>query len=777
VIARFTNMASSATARIPALGIGLCRSSAATTGERVAAVCDAAMAGGVLGALFLLPITAFPYAEAMFSVPKAALLHSLAALVLTAAFIRVLTGRPVAIRRSPLDLPIAAFLVVVLIGVLRARARDAALFGSGDRADGLFTLLSAMILYYAAFNLPYELPYKSRLLRQALSCLALSAGFVAMEGVAETLGFSLLGLDPGVWGFRAYSTSGNPNFLGGLLVLALPLPAVLLATSGPAWRPLWTLILTLILGGLLAAYTRSAWVGSIPALAVLLLLSGRDLRSSWRWLIAAAAIFLAFAILLETGALTRWRAAPAVASPAAQEGMEASSAGQGEGDILRRPSALERVQMVGTGSGRLFFWEGALGVVREQPIFGAGYANLFTAITRHLPVGWAKESPGTWVDKAHNIYLDYAASLGVPGLLAYLWIIGAFGLGMLRLVAPRALKKWEAPSPSSTAESRLLLVALLAGWAGYLVHLFFLFDTVDTLAIFWILMGLAAREMKVEGAPPTIRLRLPLVARLPLSLGAMALAALAINWSVQPVVAQIYLRSAGVAGAQHRIDEALGNYIQAASIDPYSERVQVEAAIALAVMGSGEKDPRRAHHLLDEAIRAWNRIIQRDPEFAYLYAMRGETYTRYPNGEHVADALADFRRAAALYPHYYHAFAGIADTAHALGLLGEAIAAERKLLELEPNNPQVLRLLAQDYVRVGRLDEAIKTWERLAGVSSDSPNIRLSIAQALLMLGRKGEARAELERARLLYPEDKQIEKAWQSLEEGEVVAPEHIED
>jgi len=202
------------------------------------AVCDRVIAGGLLAVLLLLPVTFFPYAASAFAVPKAALLQSLTVLIIVAGLMKLLAGRSMALRRSPLDLPIAAYLGIVLVGFLRASSRDAALFGVGGRSDGLLTLLGAVALYFVA----YHLPAGPGMLRRGLACLSIGAGLAAAEGIAETLGFSMVvGFDPAAWGGRAYSTTGNPNFLGSLLALALPLPlglllVTVLATLIPAVR-------------------------------------------------------------------------------------------------------------------------------------------------------------------------------------------------------------------------------------------------------------------------------------------------------------------------------------------------------------------------------------------------------------------------------------------------------------------------------------------------------------------------------------------------------------
>ncbi len=714
-----------------------------------ARLCDDLPGLAVLAALFLLPLAFNPYAEAGFSITKAALLQSLAVVAVSAFLLQVLRRRPVAIRRSPLDLPIAAFLATVLIGVERASSLDVALFGPDTRADGFFTLLAAVALFYIAYNLPDGVVS----LRRAVGCLVLSATLVAGEGVAEALGHSVLGLSSPDQSVRASSLSGNPDFLGGILTLAWPLALGLAATSRGRARWLWTVSLILILAGLVASFTRGAWVGSAVALAVLVLSTRGSLRSLRRGLVATLAMLAFVAVILAAVVSI----GPLAKLAGTMDGSQAGGApASSQLDNLRRLPEVQRITTLGDGSGRLLIWQAALEVVRANPLLGAGYDNLYSSVTPYLSVEWARTFPDTSVDKAHNQYLDLAASLGLLGLSAYIWLIGAFALSHVRFIRRRASRT-----------SRILLGAILAAWIGYLVHLFFLFDTVDSLAIFWILMGLACREITSQGPIRATSLRMPVVLAAPAGLLVTALACLLVYSTFVPVGAE-YTRWKGLVADQlGQHSQAVQYYLAAAEMNPHSEVDQTQAASALSKLADGEQNQSDAQHLLDESVRLWNQAVLRDPDNAYLYAERGDAYSRYSNGARLRDALVDFRHAIDLYPNYYSAYAGVADAARYLGGYNEAVAAERKLLEVDPRNKLLLGNLAEDYAQSSRWADAISTWEDLSAVSGDSAGIRLDIAQAELAAGQKDKAVADLEKARALDPKNEQVDKLWQSLQDN----------
>ena len=226
------------------------------------------------------------------------------------------------------------------------------------------------------------------------------------------------------------------------------------------------------------------------------------------------------------------------------------------------------------------------------------------------------------------------------------------------------------------------------------------------------------------------------------------------------------MKNGSVAAQQGKFDQAMGSYLKAIELNPHSVSIQAQAVVGIAGIAATEADPRGARHLLDHAVRTLNQAIQRDPEFANLYVLRGEIYTRYGQGQRLGDALADFRKATYLYPNYRDAHAGVADMARQLGNQAETIAAERKLLELHPDDPQVLGLLAYDYARAGRWQEAISGWERVIALQGDNAGIRAAMAQTLLKAGQTERANAEMARAQALDPNNEQLSKMGQTIQD-----------
>jgi putative inorganic carbon (HCO3(-)) transporter len=106
-----------------------------------------------------------------------------------------------------------------------------------------------------------------------------------------------------------------------------------------------------------------------------------------------------------------------------------------------------------TVSFRLELWARTLAMLQGAPFTGVGL-NAFPLVQPDLYPILRHEASG-FVPHAHNVYLQTAADLGVPGLIAFLALLGAVALAARRGLA-------AAPAP-------LLLGAAggLVAWGGH----------------------------------------------------------------------------------------------------------------------------------------------------------------------------------------------------------------------------------------------------------------------------------------------------------------------
>ncbi len=135
-------------------------------------------------------------------------------------------------------------------------------------------------------------------------------------------------------------------------------------------------------------------------------------------------------------------------------------------------------------------WERALYAIQDFPFTGVGL-NMFEPVTRVL-YPYFLIPPDTAIGHAHNMLMQVTVDLGIPGLVAYVALLTAFGY---------MVGKVTIASPSSMRRSMALALAL-----GMMAHQ--IFGLTDAIAlgakpgiIFWIMLALAGnlwRQDQIE---------------------------------------------------------------------------------------------------------------------------------------------------------------------------------------------------------------------------------------------------------------------------------------
>lgn len=238
-------------------------------------------------------------------------------------------------------------------------------------------------------------------------------------------------------GHRVTSTIGNPVMLGACLVMLCPLALHRTLTRR---RPvLGPVCLVLIAAALALTISRGAWLCAALSAGAYLWLTGRIKPKPWQWAALALAVPLAF-----------W-------------GMQRV--------LNKRSSDSLRAETTKTG----------LAAFAARPLTGWGPDAFMIAFRRHKTEEFLRVSHNspTIQYSAHNDVLQAAATLGLPGLLAYLWLLWALGR---RLYA------------SSRTSARAAATA--AAFAGLFVQAKFNPVPISVLALAALLAGFEAREKR-----------------------------------------------------------------------------------------------------------------------------------------------------------------------------------------------------------------------------------------------------------------------------------------
>ena len=378
-----------------------------------------------------------------FTAPKV-----LAIVVFTGFALALAPGRLRRAAAQPFALPLAAVLLTALLGFAR----------SGNSET--YALNLSVILFCALAAVLARAISESRgELRVLLAAFITAHVLCGAYAVIQYLGYDFLVWKVDYGRGRVFSTIGNPNFLAGQVVLALPFLAAL-GTSGTGllrWAARVAFALDFL--ALIFAQTRSAWIGLFAGTLLLLAFVFKRSRSPVETLRRGAWIPLTALVL----------SAPFLLPGLNRTGLSLVSQ-IGSSLNVEQQSARQR----------FFWWHVAARVVRSNPLLGVGMDNFvreFPAFSRQA-LGSFSDLPPAYCDHPHNDYLFVAGEYGIVGMGVLLWLCAAWirlcllgfrrgrtnDLGILAgAVAVAVHAVWNMPS---IIQSTVFTAAVLLGMSG-----------------------------------------------------------------------------------------------------------------------------------------------------------------------------------------------------------------------------------------------------------------------------------------------------------------------
>jgi hypothetical protein len=430
----------------------------------------------------LVPLTFNPNAimlviPAAFSLIKFKLLMALSAALLAAVLGATLAADR--FHKVPVLFPALAFLSLSALSTLFSDDIMHSLIGQWVRYDGLLSLTAGVLLFYATAR------FLDSWLKVRIFLVAgvTSAVLVSVYGILQSFG-----LDPvASWGIpwytmepvsvsgplssyyevtgRAFSSLGHPIRLAAYLTLMIGATLALYFRTEAKWeRWMWLVAMAVMAACWLYTYTRGAMLGVGVALPAIFFLAHRRLGSVRPLLLPIAVIVVAVIVAQ-------------LASP------YSTSVFSRFGDANLAPT----LEDVPEGSDvsvatRLMMWRDTIPMIRERPLFGHGPDNFAEPFKRHEGEDLRAFFPdGDYIDKAHNEFLQVAATTGLLGLAAYLWVFASYFRNAYRSGG------WP-------------LLALSGGVLAYILQLQTAFTTIATGVTFWAILGVSVAVMRIQKA-------------------------------------------------------------------------------------------------------------------------------------------------------------------------------------------------------------------------------------------------------------------------------------
>ena len=402
----------------------------------------------LLAAVFLVPVVFHAETVDAFSLAKMTALW-VCLVSATGAWVvgLLLAPRRVALPRGPIVLSSLVLFGITVIATAFSPNRGLSFFGLYHRYEGLVSLALFMWVVLLIVVLYRRVPSR---VRELVTALGVAAAVVSVYVVAQSLG-----LDPFEWrGATGAEPShpigalGNSAFTASFLGIAVPMVLYLfLSAATRATRIVWMGTGGFLFVSLLVTQGRGGMLAALAGVGVLLVFK-THLRS-WTKVVAVVG-----GLLLALGLLPL--VAPGLIDP---PGSDAS--------VPHRTD----------------IWNASVRTLADRPLFGWGPESFYGQYPRFRTATEAREQGLSLSDKPQNIFLSWATSTGLAGLVAYLLMIALALRAVTRRVAAR-----DRPEG-------LLLATLGAGLVAYLVQGLYSVDIPPLAFTGWLLVaGIAASD-------------------------------------------------------------------------------------------------------------------------------------------------------------------------------------------------------------------------------------------------------------------------------------------
>lgn len=686
--------------------------------------------------------------EELFEFNKMLLVYGLSILIALAWVWRMIINKKLLFKRTYLDWPILAFLISQILSTLLSLHPRTSLFGYYTRFHGgLLSTFSYITLYYALVN-----NFNKNQFKRLLFSIFIAGLGVALYAIPEHFGRSPSCLlitgqfNVECWvqkvQDRIFGTFGQPNWLAAYAVLLLPVGVALFING--QWeekRPTltkklgWLAGLTTLALLLVVIFTqsRSGFLGlgvaGLAGVIGLMVLYIRDFRKQKLKLnlpLKKLGLFLGILALV-----TAYYGTPY--TPSLKKLFSPTSTlNQNVETIDPNQPAANRLDLGGTDSGdiRKIVWTGAWRVWQRYPVFGSGVETFAYSYYTDRPMTHNLVSEWDFLyNKAHNELLNFLATTGLVGLLAYLSLFAGFGWTARKIF----FKKDE---KLRYTKDKILALGLACGVAALFVSNFLGFSTVVVSTMMFVFFAGLEIISRNELLPPAkIEFKLSLTDYL--SGFVAGVVALALLLQVINIWRADYLFTRGSRLVDNGNFSTGGPLIQQAiKLRPDEDLFYDKFATTLgqaAILFAEQKKLPETQSAAQSAIIMSNMALKLNPVHLNLYKTR-------------------IRLLSTL---------GTLDPQ----LLSEAQATSARALQLAPTDPKLVFNLGLINQALGDQEDAQDSFLKAIEMKPDYVQVRKYLADYYLAAGQDTPALEQLKAVLTYFPEDQEVKDKIASLE------------
>ncbi|MEK7658958.1 MAG: O-antigen ligase family protein [Patescibacteria group bacterium] len=364
---------------------------------------------------------------------------------------------------------LSAFFIILILSTLFSQDIKFSIFGSPTRAGGILNLL-----FFFVFALLLPIFTNENTWKKLFNFLFVIGSAVSLFGIVQY--FNIL---KNV--FISYESGNTPSFLGNSTFLAIYMIFLvflsftfLIQEKDKKKKIIYACLFLLFIFTILITGARATYLGLLTGFVFFFFFYPKKFKT--------LKIIAAFLVLSAVVITVFFNVYPQI----------------GEKNNLLKIAAdklsIEKIIKYSLGN-RLAAWKITLQAIKDKPLLGWGPENFYIGFEKYYDPN-IKDVKNMWWDRPHNIFLDIAASSGIISLILYIsfWVVLLWQLQMFK-------------RKQGDEEKTYFAHGVQAMFLGYLVALFFNFDSFSTYTISFFFIGysfylISFRQEKIESAPP-----------------------------------------------------------------------------------------------------------------------------------------------------------------------------------------------------------------------------------------------------------------------------------
>src|ERR1035437_2416630 len=543
-----------------------------------------------------------------FEMPKLTFLRIITCVMATLWAVRIFENGRFEFTRTPLDLPLLGWVIMNMVTTFTSFAPQLSFRGEYENFAGSLSNLNYVALYFIAVNF-INTPNRIK----AFNYAVLTGGFlITLYALAQFFGYDIVQWNEGsmIKG-RYFASMGNPNFLGALLAMVIPVNIAFLMINMRAKKYAFaaSLFLLFILVYIALCGTQSrapflAFVASLLVFAVYwmtnLFKNASKLPENKGKNVISMLVFETSKHLKLIGFALGLAAIAVILSVTI--GREATTR------LWHSVTNMKQSMSVS----RLHIWIPALRMIKDNPVLGTGVDTFKSVFPKYAGTNFAQiDGANVSSRTAHNELLNIAATMGITSLGIYLLLIFAYVLMWYR-------------SFTRTADEgmRLLSIAMFASFVAYFVQNLFSFGVAAINTYLYLLFaahavlyceffGLKKNTVKLYDTANGTNTFMKIL----LQAAAVLIGSFFVYKAFMIYSADVHYNKGKIwGGVQNRWDIAVTEHLKSVEEAPNEVKYYVYLALAYERLAMGTQDRPQQLALIHKAVDAYKKGVELNPE-------------------------------------------------------------------------------------------------------------------------------------------------------------------